>query len=275
MLALSFWVIFAVTRTFHLAHVAVLNSAAYTVFAVMVLLEWPLVAAIPMAAVTAVLLGVLTERFVYQPIRRHGAEGLVLFVSSVAVLLVAQAVLALLFGEASRGVTRTVPAAVLRTESMAIGLFDVLNVTLALILGGVIALVMRRSRWGQSMRAVQENSELARFFGFDVPRIFRWSFAIGSLLVVAPATLLALRNGVNPNLGFTPVLIAIIAVIAGGTDSQLGAMLAGFLLGLLQNIPLLWLQAEWQTVVTFSALFVILLIRPSGLRAAVEVRTTK
>lgn len=275
LLALSFWVIFAVTRTFHLAHILVLNFAAYTVYTVFVLLGWPLWTAISAAAAVAILTAVAVETWIYQPIRRRGGEGLVIFVASTAVLLIGQAALALLFQESSRGVIRDVPPPVLRAAGMVVSRFDALNIIAAVLGAIVIWALMQRSSLGQSMRAVQENPQLARYFGFNVARIYRLSFALGSLVLVAPATLLAMRNGVNPDLGFTPVLIAIIAVIAGGTESQFGAMAAGFLLGVLQNISLVWLAAEWQTVVTFSALFVILLIRPTGLRAAVAVRTTR
>ena len=106
------------------------------------------------------------------------------------------------------------------------------------------------------MRAVQGNAELARYFGFDVPAIFRITFAVGSLLLVPP------------------VLVAIVAVITGGTESQGGAMLAGFLLGVLENVALLWVGAHWQPMITFFVLFAVLLWRPRGLRAAVVVRTT-
>ena len=275
LLSLSFWVIFVTARTFHLAHVTVLNYSAYAIYTAIVVLHWPVIAAIPVAMIVAASMGVLIEWSVYQPIRKRGGEDMVIFVSSIAVLLIGQALLALMFGEASRGVSTTVPPPVLRTANVTITRFDTINVALALGLGGAVWLMMKYTRRGQSMRAVQENPELAQFFGFNVPSIYRQSFLFGSLLLVAPATLLALRSGVNPNLGFTMVLIAIIAVIAGGTESLVGAMLAAFFLGLLQNISLLWLAAEWQTVVTFSTLFVVLLIRPHGLRAAVEVRTVR
>lgn len=270
-LALGFWVIFAVTRTFHLAHVTVLNVSAYALYAVMSSghSAWLGVAA---AAGTAMALGVVIETFVYQPIRRSGGEHLLLFVAASAVLIIGQAALALGFAEDARGIEKDVPPPLFRASTFVITRYDGLNVVSAIALGVLVWLLLDRIPWGRSMRAVQNNAELAGYFGIRVARVYRMSFALGSLLLVPVVFTLAVRNGVSPQLGFTPVLIAIISVIAGGTENQFGAMLAAFFFGLLQNLVLLWVNAEWQEMFVFALLFVMLLLRPSGLQAAVRTR---
>jgi len=274
LLALSFWVIFAVTRTFHLAHVIVLTYAAYTLYWVLGPASLPLWLAVPAAGGVAVALGVAIEAWVYQPIRRRGGSQLILFVASSALLIIGQAVLALVFEEYGHGIEQDVPPPVLQTAQAVVTRYDVLNVLFAVTASVVVWALLRHHRWGHALRAVQGNAELAGYFGLDVARIFRISFGLGSLLLLPPVVVMALRTGVHPELGFTPVLVAIVAVITGGTESQAGAMLAGFLLGCLENVALLWVGAHWQPMITFLVLFVVLLWRPRGLRAAVEVRTT-
>ena len=273
-LALSFWVIFAVTRTFHLAHVVVLTYAAYALYWVAGPAGLPLPVAVGASAALAAALGLAIEAGVYQPIRRRGGSQLTLFVASSAVLIVGQAVLALLFEEYGHAVSPDVPPPLIQAGDVVVTRYDGLNVAFALAGSVLVWAFLRGHRWGQAMRAVQGNAELARYFGFDVPAIFRITFAVGSLLLVPPVLVIALRNGVHPELGFGPVLVAIVAVITGGTESQGGAMLAGFLLGVLENVALLWVGAHWQPMITFFVLFAVLLWRPRGLRAAVVVRTT-
>jgi branched-chain amino acid transport system permease protein len=273
LLALSFWVIFAVTRTFHLAHVAVLNVAAYALYWVFVDLDQHLWIAIVASFAVAISLGVLIESAIYAPIRRHGGDQLLLFLAASAILTISQAVLALLFQENARGLETSVPAPLYRGADVTITRYDGLIVLFAVGGGLLVWLLMSRSRWGRSMRAVQGNPELAGYFGIPVARVYRIAFAVGSALLVPAVIVMGLRTGVNPDLGFTPVLIAIIAVIAGGTERQSGAMLAAFLLGLLENVVLLWISAQWQTIVTFAVLALMLVARPSGLRAAVQTRT--
>ncbi|MDQ6525226.1 branched-chain amino acid ABC transporter permease [Nocardioides sp. LHD-245] len=272
LLALSFWVIFAVTRTFHLAHVAVLNVAAYTLYWVFVEVGAGLVPAIVAALVMAVLLGVLIETLVYQPIRRSGGDGMLLFVAASALLTMSQASLALIFQENARGLEDEVPAPLFRNAHLTVTRYDGAIVVLVVVLGAAVWWLMTRSRWGRSMRAVQGNPELAGYFGIPVGRVYQLSFAIGSALLVPAVVVMAMRSGVNPDMGFNPVLIAIIAVIAGGTERQSGAMLAGLFLGMLENLILYWISSEWQTIVTFAVLAVALIARPSGLRSAVQTR---
>jgi branched-chain amino acid transport system permease protein len=273
LLALSFWVIFAVTRTFHLAHVAVLNVTAYVLYWTFSRLDLPLGVAIVAALVAAVALGVLIEAAIYQPIRRSGGDQLLLFLAGSALLTISQAGLALLFQEGAHGLESDVPKPLYRGADMVISRYDGLTVLFVLVGGALVWVLMHRMRWGRSMRAVQDNAELAGYFGIPVSRAYLQSFAIGSALLVPAVVVMGLRTGVDPNLGFQPVLIAIIAVIAGGTERQSGAMLAAFLLGLLENVVLYWVAAQWQTIITFTALAILLVARPSGLRAAVQTRT--
>jgi branched-chain amino acid transport system permease protein len=272
LLALSFWVIFAVTRTFHLAHVAVLNIAAYVLYWVFVELDAGLPVAIAAALLAAVALGVLIESLIYEPIRRTGGDGMLLFVAASAVLTISQAGLALIFHENARGLEQDVPPALFRGYDITVTRYDGAIVVLAMVMGVGVWWLMTRMRWGRSMRAVQGNPELAGYFGIPVRRVYQLSFAVGSALLVPAVVVMAMRSGVNPDMGFTPVLIAIIAVIAGGTERQSGAMLAGFGLGLLENVILYWISAQWQTIVTFAVLAIVLVARPSGLRAAVQTR---
>jgi branched-chain amino acid transport system permease protein len=273
LLALSFWVIFAVTRTFHLAHVAVLNVTAYVLYWTYVERGTGLLVAILAALVAAIVLGVLIETAIYDKIRRSGGDQLLLFVAASAVLTISQAALALIFQENARGLEQDVPSPLYRGAGITVTRYDGLIVVFVTVLGLAVWWLMARTRWGRSMRAVQGNPELAGYFGIPVRRVYQLSFAIGSALLVPAVVVMALRSGVNPDLGFTPVLIAIIAVIAGGTERQSGAMLAAFGLGMLENIILLWTSAQWQTIVTFAVLALILVARPSGLRAAVQTRT--
>lgn len=271
-LALSFWVIFAVTRTFHLAHVVVLNVSAYTLYWVLVEQDLGLAPAIFAAAVVAIVLGVLIETFVYQPIRRNGGDQLVIFVAATAVMAIGQAVLALVFQENARGLEESVPPPLMTIGEVVITRYDGLNVLFAIVCGLLVWFTMNRLRWGRAMRAVQGNPELAGYFGIPVQKVYRLAFAIGSVLLIPVVVTLALRSGVSPELGFNPVLIAIIAVIAGGTESQFGAMITAFLIGLIQNLVLLELSAHWQPIITYGILFLLLLARPSGLKAAVQTR---
>jgi branched-subunit amino acid ABC-type transport system permease component len=270
MFAVGFWVIYSVTRTFHFAHVSVLTFTAYAYYSALTVFHFPVVAAVLVAAVTAVVLGVVIERLVYRPIRAGNGTDMTLFIASFAVVIMGKAILALFFGEEGHGVTGAAPGPLINGGGIAITIYDAEAVVLCALMVGLLVALLTFTRWGHLLRAVQGNPALAPFFGISVERVYLLSFALGSLLVVPALMVLVSRNGVTPDLGMTPVLVAMIAVIVGGTQSLLGAVLAGVGLGLAENISLIWLPAQWESAIVFGVLLVVLLARPRGLRAAAQ-----
>jgi len=271
MLALSFWVIFASTRTFHLAHAIVYTSSAYLLYSLYTSWGVPLVFALLATGLWAAGLGMLIEALLYRRVRRAGDTGLLLFVVSAAVLTLGQALVALTYGEQPQGLTQSQPDRVLRSP-VTITSYDIWTVATALVLAIVAIVLLRRTRAGRSLRASMDNPEFARALGIRVDRVHLYCFAIGSVLLVPPVAVTGLTSGVTPEMGLTPTLVAVVAVIAGGVGSAVGAIAVGFLLGLLENLSLIWINASWQDVLTFSVLVIVLLFFPGGIRPAPAIR---
>lgn len=269
-LALGLWVIFAVTRTFHIAHAGVMLASSYALYAGVVLWGWPLGLGLLASLVVAVTLGAAIELWIYRRVRERGASGLSLFVVSFALVTLISSLVGVLFGEESHGIVKTDLPVVLVVAQTQVTIFDLANVIVAVAAGIGVYLFTKHHPVGRALRAVQNNEALAAYFGIDVNRIFVASFVLGSALLTPAVASLALANGVNLDLAFYPVLVAFTAVIAGGVESQAGSMAAGFAIGLLQSAALLWVSASWQPLITFGLLSVVLILRPRGLRAAVQ-----
>jgi branched-subunit amino acid ABC-type transport system permease component len=270
LLAVSFWVIFAATRTFHLAHAAVLTTSGYVMYVLHSVLDVPFLLAVLGAALWAALLGGAMELFVYRPTRRAGGSGLLLFVAATAMLTLGTAAVALIFSEEPKGLGSS--ATVLIENPVVITDRDVWAVVATVIVVAGFVFVLGRTRWGRALRASMDNPRLAQCLAINVKRVYVASFMIGSALAVLPLTIMALAAGVNPAMGLEPTLIAFVAVIVGGLRSFVGALVAGFALGLLENVMLLWLSASWQDVLIFGVLFAVLIFFPQGLRAAPTIR---
>jgi branched-chain amino acid transport system permease protein len=81
---------------------------------------------------------------------------------------------------------------------------------------------------------------------------------------VPAAILTSASAGLNPAIGHHVMLISLAATIVGGVGSLRGAACAGLLLGLAENMALLWFPPQWSEAVTFVVLFLFILFRPSG-----------
>lgn len=129
--------------------------------------------------------------------------------------------------------------------------------------------LVRRTRIGTAMRAVATDREAAAMMGVDVDRVVMFTFFVGSALAGAAGVLNGLVLGqVWHFMGFNAGLKGFIAAVIGGIGNIPGAMLGGFLLGLIEVFSTGFLSSTFQDSIVFLALIVVLLLRPSGLLGA-------
>lgn len=264
LLAVSWGLIFATTKTFHFAHALTLTIAVYA--AVVAVSQWGI--ALPvgflLAAAVGCIVGVLTELLVYRPLRRVNASQLNVFLASLGLLIAGESVVLIGFGPEARAL-EGFPMVGIILGPVAFTTIEALWMAGSWTLIAVLMLWLWRTRYGRAIRAVASNRELAQCVGVDPDRIFLLVFAIGSALVGLGGALIALRDTAAPTMGVQPVLTAFIAVFLGGIGSIPGAMLGGVVLGLAENMGGLLLPGHWQGVIAFVVLFLVLVFRPSGI----------
>lgn len=264
MLGLGFGLIYGVTRVFHFAYVISFALAAYTSYWFVRELGWPLLPAAIPAAIAAVALGYVAERLVYAPMRDREGSGKVILVASFAIFVIGQNTLQLVFGATA---LTYYPEGFLKPTiwgSVVFNIRDILTVVLAI--GVFLALHFAlRMKWGRALRAVVDSSRMSAVVGIDVRRAYLMSFIVGSLLVVPPAMLVVSAEGATPWMGLNVMFPAVAATVVGGVGSLRGAALAGFLIGLLQNVLVWQLGNQWQNAIIFFVLILFFLYRPEGL----------
>jgi branched-chain amino acid transport system permease protein len=264
LLGVSWGLIFATTRIFHFAHALTLTVAVYGAVIAVDRLGLGLPLGFVLSAVIGCVLGVATERIVYRPLRLANATQLNVFLASLGFLIVGESAILIAFGPQAREL------AGFPISGIALGPVAFTTVEGLWFVGSwALLLPLTAALWwtrhGRAIRAVASNRELAQCVGIDPERIHVLVFAIGSTLAGLAGALLALRDTASPTMGVQPVLTAFIAVFLGGIGSILGAVLGGLVLGLAENMGGLLLPGHWQGVISFVVLFIVLVLRPSGL----------
>ena len=123
---------------------------------------------------------------------------------------------------------------------------------------------------GKAMRATAEDHQVSQSMGIRVTHIFSISWIIAAILAYGASVFLGSLSGghyLNSHLG----LKAIPAVLVGGLDSIAGAIVGGFIVGLLESLVTGYLSAELGEVVPFIVLLIVLLIKPYGLFGLVRI----
>lgn len=264
LLGVSFGVIYATTRIFHLAHAVAYAGAAYAaVWSAnhLGLSFWPALIA---GLVVAVVLGVAIELLFYRPMRRRNATLLTIFLVSLGISVAFPNLLQLTFGPENQTLPRP-DNPTYGLGSVTISRHDILSVAVSWLLVAAVALFIARTRFGRSITAMRTNPVMAEAVGIDSRRVYLVVFVLGSLLVGVAGLLFTAKGVATPTMGLQPTLIGFIAAFLGGIGSQWGAALGGLALGLISNWSALYLQVDYGPVVVFGAMFLVLLIRPQGL----------
>jgi branched-chain amino acid transport system permease protein len=124
--------------------------------------------------------------------------------------------------------------------------------------------IIEKTRLGSVLRAATENPELTRAFGVNVPRLITLTYGFGVGLAALAGVLAAPIYQVRPLMGADFIIVVFAVVVIGGMGSILGAIGAGFLLGIIEGLTkVLYPQAA--NVVVFVIMVAVLLVKPAGL----------
>ena len=150
---------------------------------------------------------------------------------------------------------------------------------IALAVIGLLGWWLARSRVGLAMRATSLDQETALAQGISVGRMFSMSWAIGGALAALAGALLGANGSVVQATDAIFALVALPAIIVGGLDSLKGAVVGGLVVGLAMALTKTyqpafapWLGANFENVVPYLIMIVVLLIRPYGLFGTREVQ---
>jgi len=132
----------------------------------------------------------------------------------------------------------------------------------------ILLLIIGKTDLGRAIRACAKERQGAKLVGINVDHVFAMSFGIGLACLGAAACFLLPAYYVNPQVGNGFVLIAFTIVVLGGMGSFVGALLGGFLIGIVESIGGLMLGESLGQIGIFVIFIAVLLFRPQGLFGA-------
>lgn len=264
LIAVGFSLIFGATRIFHFAHGATFTIAGYLFYYVFSLNGYHWIVAVLVAAFGSILFGVALYKWVYKPIQRHDGSFFTIFVASLGIGIVVQNVIGIVFGRGFISSTTALSESIEGPAGLYVSPLSAIAIICMLIFFLGLQRFLNSTHTGIAMRALSENPTLIKVYGVDPRKISVIVFAVGSAAVVPAAVLTVCSSGLNPAVGHHVMLISLAATIVGGVGSLKGAAFAGMLLGISENLSLIYLGPQWSEAVTFIVFFVFILFRPSG-----------
>lgn len=278
LIALGYTLVYGVLRLINFAHSEVVMAGGFGgLFAMQAILGtssptglfamWTMVIGILAGALAGGATAFTLERVAYRPLRKRNAPRLTYLISAIG----ASYFIFNLAGKEFGRYTAFIPTPAVVGENAftlcGVGVQSVwvLTMVAAVVLLIVLNFVVNRTKLGQGIRAVAQDAETASLMGVHIDRTISLTFVLGGLMGGAAGFLFGLQFGVIYTMGFVPGLKAFTAAVLGGIGNVRGAMLGGLLLGLVESIPVKWTGPQWQDVITFGVLVLLLLFRPTGI----------
>ncbi|WP_291962543.1 branched-chain amino acid ABC transporter permease [Chelatococcus sp.] len=198
-----------------------------------------------------------------------GRSVVALLVTSIGVGFLLRAALGIIFGHNQQ--LFTVPLVrPIRFNGLIINPFDLqLAAVAAVALVGVF-LVLYATPIGRRMRAVADNRELALVSGIRPERVMIALWMLVGAVTGVAGMMLGMKTVVSPELGWEMLLPAFAAAILGGIGSPAGAVIAGLLLGVAQELSTPFVGFTYKLSISFVVLLLVLLVRPRGLFGRLE-----
>jgi branched-chain amino acid transport system permease protein len=267
LIAIGYTMVYGILRLINFAHGDVFMLGAYVAFYGTALLSLPWWAALLVAILFTALFGVGLERVAYRPLR--DSPKISIMISAIGASYLIENLGVLIFGGRPKGVdVPQILGQVLNIGSVSVVVVSLVIPVCTFILLGILLWIVNRTKTGMAMRAVSTDVEAARLMAVDVNGIVSFTFGVGSLMAAFGGILWSYKYPqLNPLMGIMPGLKCFIAAVIGGIGSIGGAVLGGFLLGLIEilTVAILPTLSGYRDAFAFVLLIVVLLVKPTGL----------
>ena len=220
-----------------------------------------------LALVVGFVLGALVDLAVFSQMRRRIREGWVMntFVVTVGISVVMINAHQLIWGTDYKGIVAYFNGSPIHVLGVSIALDRVFAISVAAVAIAGLWWLLSYSRIGRAIRAVSQDEPGALMVGINVGRMRTLTFAISSALAALAGATLLFQFPSFPFVGVKPLYVAWTVVILAGLGNVGGAVVAGFIIALLDANTGFFIGSAWEDVVPFALIVLILAVRPTGL----------
>jgi branched-chain amino acid transport system permease protein len=272
MVAASMVLVYKSTHVVSLAHGQLMAFGALAFWVCLVRLGLPIAPAIAVGLAFAAFFGWLVERLYMRPL--IGQPLFAAFLTTFAVFLTLDGIFQLILKGESASFAHYLPSGSVRIYGAPLPITQLVSFGICLLLFSGLAIFFKYTKIGLGMRATAEDHQLAQSTGVTVRTIFSAIWALSAM--VAGVAGIAIANVADiyyplPYAGIKGLVVALV----GGLDSLPGALLAGLLLGVLENVSAGYLDpivgGGVKEVAPYLLLLLVLLVKPYGLLGLVRI----
>ena len=275
LIALGYTMVYGIIELINFAHGDVYTLGTFFSLAILALLgvtgivTGPMLIAVVLVTILGAMLlcgltGVVIERLAYRRLRN--APKLAPLITAIGMSFILENVMYYWRGPSPVPFPKVIPNPAVVLGGVEIQAKQIMVVLLAVVLMLALQAFVYNTRLGKAMRATAQDKDAAQLMGIDINTTIAVTFLIGSALAGAAGFVSGVYYGSTWFFnGFAAGLKAFTAAVLGGIGNLAGAMLGGFLIGLIEAMTTQFIGDQWSNVMVFSILVLVLIFRPSGL----------
>ncbi len=267
--ALGFVLIYKSSKVLNLAHGQIIAIGAFMTYALTVLAGVPIYLSFVISMVLTFFMAMSVERIFLR--RLIGEPIISVIMVTIGLMSILDGLIYLTpFGTENFSFPEFLPNTPIIFGGVSISWTQLVGVIITFIMIGTFSWFFKKSTVGISMRAVSDDQLASMSIGISVPRVFGLAWATAGLSAAAAGTIIGNITGLNFDTLHAFGIVVFPVVILGGLDSILGAVVAGIIMGLIQQFASGYLDGNWglngtAEVLPYIILLIILLFKPHGL----------
>lgn len=269
LIALGYTMVYGIVRLINFAHGDILMIGAYGLL-IAVSNGMPFIPALILSIIFCAILGVLIDFFAYRPLRN--APKISVLITAIGMSFLLESLALIIFGADPKIIdVKYIPAFLSSNNQINLGIVNISVLSIFVILITLVCMLIlnlfvKKTKLGKATRAVSQDAGAAQLMGINVNLTIATIFAIGSGLGALGGVLYALMYPrIEPYMGMLPGLKAFIAAVFGGIGSIPGAMVGGYVLGIIESYTKGYISSTWANPIVFGVLILILVFKPGGL----------
>ena len=265
LIALGYTMVYGTIKLINFAHGDVYMMGAFIGYFAVMVLKMNVFVALLVAMVACAVLGVVIERVAYKPLRNSTRVAALITAIGVSYLL--ENAMSYFCGAESRPFPSDFGTETITLfGDVSVNGKQILIFGVTVVLMALLQFIVRYTKMGKAMRAVAVDEQAAQLMGIDVDGVISFTFALGSALAGIAGVLVGVYyNTISTTMGITVGLKAFVAAVLGGIGSIPGAMVGGYLIGLLETMVSFFGYSPYRDGVVYFLLFIILIVLPAGL----------
>lgn len=267
LLALGMALVYGILGLINFAHGALITIGAFCFYFLLFKFHLPFVLVIILTISLGGFVGFLLEAIGYRKLR--GGPGLSLLITSLGIYIFIENAIKLLISPQPFAFFNPPFLDRMIDSFITFRVIDIFIIAATIVIMICFGLFVKRNKIGMAMRGIAESVETAGLVGINVNQVITWSFVVASAIAALTGFMWGAKYGqISYNMGFMPGVIAFVAVVIGGIGSIPGAVLGGFLIGLIQIFTVGFLPLGWSVyrdAIVFTLLIIVLLIKPMGI----------